>query len=127
MNVSNQIGRLTKSIELRKTKDGKDYCYFQLAVPNLFKKGEAHFLNYMAWGKRAQICSNNLKRGQQVGFTSSVITRNKANTNDAVMVLLVNEITFVGYKNDTRTGPEEKDVNLDLVKQFAGLDEEMPD
>jgi single-strand DNA-binding protein len=58
-------GNLTRDIELKYTKTGKEYAKFSIAV-NGFKKEEVHFINIVSWDKTAELCSKYLKKGSPV-------------------------------------------------------------
>lgn len=67
MNQVILVGRLTKEIELKYTKDGKAWCSFSLAVAREFNKNETDFINCTAFDKRAEIMSQYVKKGNKLG------------------------------------------------------------
>lgn len=69
MNRIMLLGRLTKDPEIRKTPADKSVCTFTLAVDRPFmgrdEKKEADFINIVAWGKTADLCSTYLGKGER--------------------------------------------------------------
>lgn len=77
------IGRLTRDVELRYTLQNQAVGQFTLAVNRNFKNqnGEydADFINCVIWGKLAENFANWTKKGNLVGITGRVQTRNYEN------------------------------------------------
>lgn len=77
------IGRLTRDVDLRYTHQNQAVGQFTLAVNRNFKNqnGEydADFINCVIWGKSAENFANWTKKGNLVGITGRVQTRNYEN------------------------------------------------
>ena len=77
------IGRLTRDVDLRHTPQNQAVGQFTLAVNRNFKNqnGEydADFINCVIWGKSAENFANWTKKGNLVGITGRVQTRNYEN------------------------------------------------
>ena len=77
------IGRLTRDVELRYTPQNQAVRQFTLAVNLNFKNqnGEydADFINCVIWGKLAENFANWTKKGNLVGITGRIQTRNYEN------------------------------------------------
>ena len=77
------IGRLTRDVDLRYTPQKQAVGQFTLAVNRNFKNqnGEydADFINCVIWGKSAENFANWTKKGNLVGITGRVQTRNYEN------------------------------------------------
>lgn len=77
------IGRLTRDADLRHTPQNQAVRQFTLAVNRNFKNqnGEydADFINCVIWGKSAENFANWTKKGNLVGITGRVQTRNYEN------------------------------------------------
>ena len=67
MNNVQLVGRLTKAVEVRKTRDGTSYSRFTLAVPRRFKKDEADFITCIAWRKTADTLGAYTHKGDKIG------------------------------------------------------------
>ena len=78
------IGRLTRDVDLRHTPQNQAVGQFTLAVNRNFKNqnGEydADFINCVIWGKSAENLANWAKKGNLVGITGRVQTRNYEGT-----------------------------------------------
>jgi single-strand DNA-binding protein len=67
MNLVVLTGRLTRDPELKYGQSGKAYCRFSLAVDRAFQKGEADFINCVAFGKTAELVGEYLRKGRKTG------------------------------------------------------------
>lgn len=83
MNNWNAIGRLTNDPELRYTPSGVAVATFTIAIDRDFtdKNGErqADFINCVVWRQLAELCSNYLNRGSEIGVTASMQSRSYEN------------------------------------------------
>lgn len=99
MNNVSLIGRLTKDPELRfASGDGSAVCRFTLAVNRQFKKDEADFINCVAFGKTAEIISQYVTKGRQLGIQGSIRTGSydaQDGTKRYTTDIIVNSITFI--------------------------------
>lgn len=68
MNKVILVGRLAQDPEVRYTQSGKAVASFAIAVNRFSGQGqrEADFIPIVAWEKLAEICGNNLTKGQRV-------------------------------------------------------------
>ena len=74
MNKVVLVGRLTRDPELRFAPGtGTATCRFTVAV-NRFKKGEADFINCVAWNKTAETIAQYLVKGRQIAVSGSIRT-----------------------------------------------------
>jgi single stranded DNA-binding protein (ssb) len=77
------VGRITKAPELRNTQQNKSVTSFTLAVNRPFKNAngerEADFINCVLWGKPAENLANWTHKGQLIGITGAIQTRNYEN------------------------------------------------
>ena len=77
------IGRLTRDVDLRYTPQNQAVGQFTLAVNRNFKNqnGEydADFINCVMWRQQAENFANWLKKGNLVGITGRIQTRNYEN------------------------------------------------
>lgn len=67
MNSVILIGRLTRDPELKFGQSGKAYSRFSLAVDRIFQRGEADFINCVAFGKTAELIGEYLRKGNRAG------------------------------------------------------------
>lgn len=75
MNKVILIGRLTKDPELNYAAGtGTAICRVTLAVTRQFKKGEADFINCVAFGKTGETIAQYLTKGRQVAVIGAIRT-----------------------------------------------------
>ena len=85
MNSVNLIGRLTKDPETRHTQSGMAVCRFTLAIDRGLSKDKkadaeskgqptADFISIIAFGKTAELITNYITKGQQLGITGRIQT-----------------------------------------------------
>lgn len=81
MNKVCLIGRLTKDPEVRYTQTNNTLvATFSLAINRKFvrenEERQADFINIVAWFKTGEFCSKYFHKGQQIGLTGRIQTRN---------------------------------------------------
>jgi single-strand DNA-binding protein len=83
MNKVILVGRLAQDPEVRYTQTGKAVASFSLAVNRYAGQGktEADFILIVAWEKLAEICGNNLTKGQRI-LIEGRLTIRSYETND---------------------------------------------
>lgn len=75
MNIVTLIGRTTSDIECKVTTSGKSVCSFTLAVNKNFNREEANFIPVVFFGKQAEVLSVHVKKGQQIGVSGELTSR----------------------------------------------------
>lgn len=84
MNNVSLVGRLTRDPELKYTPNGKAVANGTVAVNRPFKNAsgeqEADFIMFQVWGKPAENLANYMKKGNQIGLTGRINTRNYENS-----------------------------------------------
>lgn len=76
MNNVSLIGRLTKDVEERRTQNGTPVVSFTLAVDRRKKEDGADFINCIAWDKAAETIAKYVHKGDLLGVTGHIQTRN---------------------------------------------------
>ena len=116
MNSTWRTGRSGKNPDMLYTTGETAYCRFSLAVTERYK-GEAKtiWLNFVAWGKVAEICAKYLTKDSKIGirgnFSQSTYTKDGAKKTDTEF--LVEELEFLDEKgekqktSDPGTSPED--------------------
>lgn len=110
MNLVVLTGRLTRDPELKYGQSGKAYSRFSLAVDRPFQKGEADFINCVAFGKTAELIGEYLRKGRKVGVQGSLqMNRYEVNGEKRISYdVLVNSIEFLESKTGSvSNGPED--------------------
>lgn len=110
MNLVVLIGRLTRDPELKFGQSGKAYSRFSLAVDRPFQKGEADFINCVAFGKTAELIGEYLRKGRKVAVNGRLqmnryeVNGEKKTTYD----VLVESMEFIEGKGNETSYPQPK-------------------
>ena len=117
MNIIALSGRLTKDPELKSGQSGKAYARFTLAVDRPMQKGEADFINCVAFSKTAELIGEYLRKGRKVGVIGRLqmskyeVNGEKRTSYDVV----VDTIEFLESRNNSQveevTTSEVQEVN----------------
>ena len=97
MNKLTIIGNLTADPELRTTQDGKNVCWFTVAV-NRRNRDEADYFRVSAWEKLGENCQKFLIKGRKVCVIGPVTVRTyQANdgTTRASMEVTAQDVEFL--------------------------------
>ena len=117
------VGRLTKDPELKYTPSNVAVATFTLAVNRNFKgangEREADFINCMMWRKQAELFAEWCKKGNLVGVTGRIQTRNYENQ-EGQMVLsdlksVMIQLTVRTLRNKCQAMPLKK-----MIFRFSG-------
>lgn len=134
MNQVALIGRITRSLTLRTTNNGKSYVFFNIAVNE--SKDRTDFINCVAWNKVAENMAKFTGKGSLISVAGKISTR-KDNNDQYITEVLANSVTFLDNKkrdnfdNDyssnsnyvSKTSEPAKKVNID--EAFNELDTEI--
>lgn len=110
MNLIVLTGRLTRDPELKYGQSGKAYSRFSIAVDRTFQKGEADFINCVAFGKTAELIGEYLRKGKKVGVQGA-LQMNKYEVNGEKRTsydVVVSNIEFLEPKSGSGTGAESR-------------------
>lgn len=99
MNNCSFTGRLTKEPETRTFDSGKKIATFTLAVDKQGRKG-TDFLNFVAWNKLGETVLAYCKKGDMVGVTGSLETREyeKGGEKRRIYEINVSSVSFLERK-----------------------------
>ncbi len=117
MNKAILVGRLTKDPEVRYTQTGKCVASFTLAVDRNFGENkETDFIPIVVWGKVAEVCGNNLTKGQKTLVDGRLQVRNyedKTGQKRYVTEVIAQTVEFLewrdGNKGTTTSGRNNKE------------------
>ena len=127
MNTVQLLGRMVKDPDINVISN-TTVAKFTLAV-NRFKKGEADFINCVAFGKTAENIANFFFKGNQIAVKGRIQTRSydaqdgtKRYTTDVV----VEGFDFIdGNKKDNNTSSDEN-LNDALMEEMGGDNDDIP-
>jgi len=131
------LGRLTHNPEVSMTPSEKIVCTFTLAVdrPYISQSGtrEVDFINIVVWGKVAEVCGNNVSKGQRLLIEGRLQIRNyiaKDGNKRYVTEVIANSVEFIERKNTVGTiGGREQSAaksSMDSFGKTVAYEEEIP-
>lgn len=107
INITTQVGRLTKAPELKYTPSGVAVCTFTLAVNRSFTnqqgEKEADFINIKVWRKQAENAANFLKKGHLAGVVGRLETGSYEGTDGKRVYtteVVADQVQFLEPKRD---------------------------
>src|SRR5699024_6981904 len=107
MNNFNCIGRITKDLEVKTSQSGTTVLNNTVAINRPFKnkqtgEREADFINFVAFGKTAEIIAQYHQKGSLIGLSERMQSRSYENSNSqkvCVTELVVDEMHSTGSNN----------------------------
>ncbi len=102
------IGRLGKDPEVKTLDNGNTVATFSMATSDYYKNAQGEKVedtqwhNIVAWGKKAELVSEYLKKGNEVAIEGKLIHRNYETSNGDkryVTEINMNEMVMFGGKN----------------------------
>ena len=106
MNNYFAIGRLTKDIDLKYTRNNKPVAIFTVAITRPYKNNngdyESDFINCEMWGKIAETMKEYTKKGDQIGIAGTIRTetyKDKDNNTKFRSYILVDQVKFLSYNH----------------------------
>src|SRR5690625_3720121 len=72
------VRRIVRDVQLREVGDGKIVMNNTLAIPRTYKVDNGHeadFINFVAWGKRAELIEENYDKGNLIGLDGKIQSR----------------------------------------------------
>lgn len=129
MNTTNQMGRLTKDLDLRYTSNGKAVASGTIAVQRNFTNSEgtreSDFFNIVVWGKSAESLANYSRKGSLIGISGRLQSRSYENQSGQqvyVTEIVVEDFTFAETKGTLENRIEQNGGKKPADKSFDGLE-----
>ena len=123
------MGRITRSLELKKTQSGKSVVQFSIAVDRKYQKqGEERitdFFNLVAWGSTAEFITKWFDKGDMIAVTGEIQSRNYEDKNGnkhTAVEILVDTVSFCGSKAEKTQKNNASQVPL--MPSNIGVDED---
>ena len=134
MNNFNCIGRIVKDLEVKTRQGGTAVLNNTVAINRPFKnkqtgEREADFINFVAFGKTAEIIAQYHQKGSLIGLSGRMQSRSYQNSNDQkvfVTELVVNEMHFTGSNNASDGQQSQTRPNTTNQQQRPSAPEENP-
>lgn len=103
------MGRLTRTPELRQTREGTLVCSFSVAVDNGYGENKkTDFINCVAWKGTAEFVSKYFTKGQMIALSGRLSTRtwDDNGTTRYATEVSVREVEFCGGKTEGQNNAE---------------------
>ena len=134
MNNFNCIGRITRDLEVKTSQSGTTVLNNSVAINRPFKnkqtgEREADFINFVAFGKTAEIIAQYHQKGSLIGLTGRMQSRSYENSNSQkvfVTELVVNEMHFTGSNNASDGQQSQARPNTNQNQNNASQGEQNP-
>src|SRR5690625_4415161 len=116
------IGRIVRDAELREVGDGRIVMNNSLAIPRTYKTDngqETDFINFVAWGKRAELIEEYCDKGNLVGLDGRIQSRNYQNEEGQtvyVVEMLVDSVHFLQPRNSNNR--KERDQTVYVIEML---------
>ena len=114
------MGRMVRDPEQRRTQSGKAVTSFTLAVDRDFAKGEADFIDCVAWNNTAEFVSNYFSKGRMAVVSGRLQMRNWEDKNGSKRTSAEVVAENVYFGDSKKEAAAEKSIDFD----FAAEDDE---
>lgn len=124
MNRLTVIGRIVRDIELREIGDGRLVTNNSLAIQRVFKTDngkDVDFINFVAWGKRAELLEQYCNKGDLVGFDGRIQSRSYLDESQKtvyIVEMVVESIHFL--QNRRENGKQNRQDNVEEIQTANG-------
>lgn len=114
MNRLTVIGRIVRDIELKELSEGRIVTNNSIAIARTFKKEngqDTDFINFVAWGKRAELIEQYCNKGDLVGFDGRMQSRSYTDENQKtnyVVEMLVESIHFLQPRRNNQQNNQQQ-------------------
>lgn len=99
-------GRLTVKPEVKKTQNGKSYCYPSIAVQGV-KKDDVQFLSFILWDKLAENIVKYCDKGDMISVLGSISFVKRDDGSKGYLQLTGDAVTFLSKaQKKTESAPE---------------------
>ena len=109
MNVIHLVGRIATDLKIETTTTGKNVCNFNLAV-NRIADNTTDFIPCRVWNTTADNLCKYKNKGEQIALEGSLVCKtytDKDGQNKKTTYVLVNNIEYIGGKNQTENTTSE--------------------
>ncbi|MBQ6127122.1 single-stranded DNA-binding protein [Candidatus Saccharibacteria bacterium] len=128
------MGRITHSLELKKTPSDKSVLNFSIAVERSFGKEKVtDFFDCVAWNTTAEFICKYFAKGDMIAVVGQMTTRDytgKDGTKKKAYEVLISQASFCGGKKDIATSDTATESNagteIPNVEEFVKFEEDLP-
>ena len=118
MNRVNVVGRIVREVQLKDVGNGKVVMNNTIAIPKMVKKEggpDADFLNFVVWGKRAELIEQYCNKGDLIGLDGKIQSRRYMNELENTVYVVEMLVESVHFLHSMRSN---KDANNQENKQY---------
>lgn len=122
MNRLTVVGRIVRDVELREVGEGKLVTNNTLAIARSYKTDqgqEADFLNFVAWGKRAELIEEYCDKGDLIGFDGRIQSRTYRNEEDNTIYVVEMIVESVHFLQPRRAKRKDRPKEKEIIKKEA--------
>ena len=130
------MGRITHSLEVKKTTSEKPVLNFSIAVERSFGKEKVtDFFDCVAWNNTAAFIAKFFRKGDMIAIVGQMTTRDytgRDGTKKKAYEVLISQVSFCGGKKDSEPTSEapsestEAGKEIPNVEEFVNFGEELP-
>lgn len=127
------VGRTTRDIDMRYSGNGTAIANFSLAVNRPFKNAngeqETDFINIVQFGKGAELTAQYVKKGNQIGLTGRIQTRNYENNEGKrvyVTEVVADRVAFLESKGQSNNQQQKQSKNNGQKEAIDVSDDSLP-
>ena len=133
MNNFNAIGRVCNDLEIKKSKNDKEYLKFDLAIPSNYKnkdgEKETDFVSCIAFNNLATLISNYVEKGDRIGIIGQLKSNNYETAEGSKVrgiSIVLEKIDFISIKKNIEgslVNDESEDIDDELIENILDDDE----
>jgi len=115
MNITHEVGRLTRDPELRHNANNTAFCNFSVAVDRPMTKDKVDYPQVFCVGKTAENCAKYLSKGSQVAVIGSFQTGHYDNSDGKRIYtskIFASRVEFLSKSKEVNT-----ETNVDVDKK----------
>jgi len=121
MNSVALVGRLTRDVDMRYTKNGNAVANFSLAVDRQYSRDdEADFVDITVWRKLAENCSKHIGKGRLVAVSGRLQQdrwENDQGQNRSKVKVVADTVQFLDWPGDENGDSTGDDIDIDSVDE----------
>lgn len=127
MNRLTVIGRIVRDIKLREVGDGRLVTNNSLAIQRVFKTDngkDVDFINFVAWGKRAELLEEYCGKGDLVGFDGRIQSRSYLDDDEKTIYTVEMVVESIHFLQNNREDKQQvvqdtqEDIPTEIPKEI---------
>lgn len=124
LNNCSFAGRIANDLVIRKSKNGKSFIYFDLAIPRKYDRDKTDFIDCVVWGKEAENLEKYQAKGNFIIVAGSIETYIDESKNKRYQCVVATVSYTEKKKENTENNEEKENTNnnnekIENVNPFA--------